>query len=129
MLSRAIEMLLDAVDRVLDYYSLGQYGLEKPCSVCGEVECAEPIRCMAEQQRELNRLRAEVMAAGPGAAIPLDGDPRDLPAFWDASIPPPMADPPFDWSREPDRFPASPPTMIVATQSGQFGGRGRRVEV
>jgi hypothetical protein len=45
-------------------------------------------------------------------------------------IPPnPFASPPFDWSREPDRFPASPPTMLVAAKTGCAGGRGRRIEI
>ena len=35
---------------------------------------------------------------------------------------------PFDWSAEPDRFPASPRMMIVAGETGTFGGRGREVE-
>jgi hypothetical protein len=38
-----------------------------------------------------------------------------------------LENPPFDWSREPDRFPASPPTMLVAAKTGCAGGRGRRV--
>jgi hypothetical protein len=40
-----------------------------------------------------------------------------------------VSDPPFDWSREPDRFPASPPTMLVAAKTGCAGGRGRRIEI
>jgi hypothetical protein len=65
----------------------------------------------------------------PGVAIPVTGDPQD----WQQVIldygPSPFIEPPFDWSREPDRFPASPPTMVVAAKTGCAGGRGRRVEI
>jgi hypothetical protein len=67
---------------------------------------------------------------GPGRAIPVHGDPRLLPAFEEMiELAGRMTPPPFDWSREPDRFPASPPTMLVAAKTGCAGGRGRRIEI
>jgi hypothetical protein len=97
-------------------------GVAKFCHYFGiarKVDTAVDFATLGEYGYEKPELR--VPFGSVGVAIPVDGDPRDFRVVF--------ADPPFDWSREPDRFPASPPTMVVAAKTGCAGGRGRRVEI